>query len=163
MYNVRVERSAGYAGIAFVIISAIGLFLYGIPPLITWPASAIADFVIAHRGLWLFGAWLTLPESAFFFWFIVQLRAYLRTVPGLDDGLPSYMLMAGVAAGIMALMTAMLQATLGFRPNDIGLPAVRLLFDTYTMSSVFIFIPLTVMVFAASHSARRHGTFPHWL
>jgi len=103
MYNVRVERSAGYAGSAFVVIPAIGLFLYGIPPLSTWPAGAIADFVLVHRGLWLFGAWLTLPESAFFFWFIVQLRAYLRMVPGLDDGLPSYMLMAGVAAGIMAL------------------------------------------------------------
>jgi hypothetical protein len=163
MYNVHVERSAGYAGIAFVVISVIGLFLYGIPPLITWPAADIASFVEAKRNLWLFGAWLTLPESAFFMWFIVQLRAYLRMVPGLDDGLPTYMLIAGIGAATVALLTAMLQATLGFRPQDIGLVSVRLLFDTYTMCSVFIFIPLTIMLFAASHSARRHATFPMWL
>lgn len=163
MYNVRVERSAGYAGIAFVGISTIGLFVYGVPPLITMGASQVADFVVTHRGLWLLGSWLSLPESAFFLWFVVQLRAYLRLVPGLNDGLPTYMLVAGVGAGTIALITAMLQATLGFRPQDIGLVAVRLLFDTYTMCSVFIFIPLTIMVFAASHSARRHGTFPPWL
>ena len=163
MYNVHVERSAGYAGIAFVVISGVGLFLNGIPPLITWPAGDIANFVGDHRTLWLAGAWLTLPESAFFFWFIVQLRAYLRLVPGLDDGLPTYMLMAGVAAGTIALLTGMLQATLGFRPQDIGLASVRLLFDTYTMASVFIFIPLAVMLFAVSHSSRRHGTMPEWL
>jgi hypothetical protein len=57
----------------------------------------------------------------------------------------------------------MLQATLGFRPQDIGLASVRLLFDAYTMSSVFIFVPLTIMVFAASHSGRRHGTLPSWI
>ena len=163
MYNVHVERSAGYAGIAFVVISVIGLFIYGIPPLITWPAADIATFVEMHRSTWIFGAWLTLPESAFFMWFIVQLRAYLRLVPGLDDGLPTYMLIAGIGAAAMALFTAMLQAVLGFRPQDIGLISVRLLFDTYTMSSVFIFIPLTIMLFAASHSARRHETFPTWL
>ncbi len=163
MYNIRVERSGGYAGIAFVVISMIGLFLNGVPPLITWPAGTIERFVFDHRTLWLVGAWLTLPESAFFFWFLVQLRAYLRLVPGLDDGLPTYMLLAGVAAAILALVTAMLQAVLGFRPQNIGIGNVRLLFDTYTMASVFIFIPLTVMVLAATHSARRHGTLPQWL
>jgi len=96
-------------------------------------------------------------------WFIVQLRAYLRLVPGLDDGLPTYMLTAAIGAGTIPPVTAMLQAVLGFRPQDIGLISVRLLFDTYTMCSVFIFIPLTIMTFAASHSARRHATFPIWL
>lgn len=163
MYNVHVERSAGYAGIAFVVISVIGLFIYGVPPNVGTPAGGLEDFIASHRGTWLFGAWLTLPESAFFIWFIVQLRAYLRAAPGLDDGLPTYMLISGVGAAALALVTAMLQATLGFRPQDIGLASVRVLFDTYTMASVFIFVPLTIMVFAASHSGRRHGTFPGWI
>lgn len=163
MYNVRVERSAGYAGIAFVIISVVGLFVYGVPPTVGTPAATLVDFVAGHRGTWLLAAWLTLPESAFFLWFLVQLRSFLRMVPGLDDGLPTYMMIAGVAAATMALVTATLQATLGFRPQDIGLGSVRVLFDTYTMASVFIFVPLTVMVFAASHSGRRHGTLPDWI
>ncbi|PZR56456.1 MAG: hypothetical protein DLM50_08245 [Candidatus Meridianibacter frigidus] len=163
MPNVHVERSAGYAGIAFVLISVVGLFLNGIPPLITWPAGDVGDFVFVHRTLWLVGAWLTLPESAFFFWFVVQLRSFLRATADLDDGLPTYMLVAGMAAGILALATGMLQGSLGFRPQDISLIGVRVLFDTYTMASTFIFIPLIVMVFATSLSARRHGTLPPWL
>ena len=163
MYNVRVERSAGYAGIAFVIISVVGLFVYGVPPTVGTPAATLVDFVAQHRSTWLLAAWLTLPESAFFLWFLVQLRSFLRMVPGLDDGLPTYMMIAGVAAAAMALLTAMLQATLGFRPQDIGLGSVRVLFDTYTMASVFLFVPLTVMVFAASHSGGRHGTLPAWV
>ena len=78
MYNQHVERSAGFAGIAFVIVLALAAALPGIPPLAAAAPREIGDYIATHRIMWLISAWLALPLSAFFLWFVVQLRAFLR-------------------------------------------------------------------------------------
>ena len=163
MYNVRVERSAGYAGIAFIVLSAVGVFLPGIPP----PPSAspidVSAFVGSHHTTWLFSAWIGFPAVAFFLWFSVQLRAFLRMTPGQDDGLPTYMLAAAIAMSTMILVDVTAQILLGWlSAAQLDAPTIRLLWTFFNAGAAVMFAPATIVVFTASHSARRHASMPSW-
>ena len=161
MYNVHVERSAGYSGIAFILLVLVGAFLPGTPPTPDAPASDVAMFLDTHRSTWLFAGWLGFPAAAFFLWFIVQFRAYLRLVPQLDDGLPAYLLTGGIVAGVIALLLSLVQIVMGFRPSaELGLPAIRVLYDIFNAGGALIFLPTSIIVFAASQSGRRHNSLP---
>jgi hypothetical protein len=161
MYNVRVERSAGYAGIAFIILVIVAALLPGTPPAPDAPAGDVAAFLEVHRSMWLLSGWLGLPATAFFLWFIVQLRAYLRLVPQLDDGLPTYLLTGGVTAAALALLLSLVQIVMGFRPpSEFGQPAIRVLYDIFNSAGAVISLPTSIVTFAASQSGRRHNSFP---
>lgn len=161
MYNVAVERSAGWSGIAFIIIVLVAAFLPGALPPPDTPVATVGAFVDAHHAMWMLAAWLTFPAVAFFLWWLIQLRAYLRLVPQIDDGLPTYMLAAGIVAAAIVIVTATVQVVLGLRPStDRGPQTIGLLFDTFNAFGAMIFIPSAVTVFAASHSGRRHQSLP---
>lgn len=161
MYNVHVERSAGYAGIAFIVLLVVAALIPGAPPTPDAPVADVAAFLSAHRPEWLLAGWLGIPGVAFFLWFIVQLRAYLRLVPQLDDGLPAYLLTGGIAGGMLALFLALVQIVMGYRtPETFGLPALRVLYDVFNAGGALIFLPTSIVTFAASHSGRRHNSLP---
>lgn len=164
MYDVRVERSAGYAGIAFIITVIVAGLLPGFPPPPDATIGSVDAFLVDHHATWLVAGWLVVPESVFFLWFVVQLRAYLRLVPQIDDGLPTYLLIGGIFGGIVAVLAGMDQILLGFRPPAyIGDPAVQVLYDAFNCLGTLIFIPTMIMTFAASQSGRRHGSLPSGL
>lgn len=164
MYDVHVERSAGYAGIAFVVLVLLGAFLPGVPPPPDTPAPAVAAYLDAHRTLWQFAGWLVFPQLAFFLWFVVQLRAYLRLAPQIDDGLGTYLLVGGIAAAAFASMIGVSQLVLGFRVSaDFGLPVIRALYDTFNAAGALILGPAAIMMVAASNSGRRHASLPRGL
>ena len=164
MYNVAVERSAGWSGIAFIIVVIVAAFLPGAPPAPDAPAATVGAFIDASHGMWMLAAWLTFPGVAFFLWWLVQLRAYLRLVPQVDDGLPTYMLAGGVVAGTIVILTATVQVVLGMHPStDRGPQVITMLYDTFNAFGAMIFIPTAVMVFAGSHSGRRHQSLPSGL
>ncbi|MBV8636487.1 MAG: hypothetical protein JO322_00240 [Candidatus Eremiobacteraeota bacterium] len=161
MYNVAVERSAGWSGIAFIIIVIVAAFLPGAPPPPDASASDVGAFIDAHHSMWMLAAWLTFPAVAFFLWWLVQLRAYLRLVPQIDDGLPTYMLAGGVVAAAIVIVTGTLQIVLGMRLSTERTPQiVEMLYDSFNAFGATIFIPSTVVLFAASHSGRRHQSLP---
>ncbi len=161
MYNVAVERSAGWSGIAFIIIVIVAAFLPGTPPPPDSPAATVGAFIDAHHSMWMLAAWLTFPSVAFFLWWLIQLRAYLRLVPQLDDGLPTYMLAGGVVAAAIVIIIATTQVVLGMRPSTDRSPQViAMLYDTFNAFGAMIFIPSAVVLFAASHSGRRHKSLP---
>lgn len=162
MYNQHVERSAGFAGIAFVIVVVIAAALPGIPPLAGAAPHDIAGYVTAHHTAWLISAWLTLPMLAFFLWFVVQLRAYLRLAPQVDDGLPTYTLAAGVVAAAMLVVLASLEAALTYplATQSADELILRAMFYAFTEVATLLFLPLAVMVLGASHSGRRHASLP---
>src|SRR6516162_5434729 len=108
--NVHAERSAGYSCLCFVLLTVASLFLTGLtlPDLTTKPTD-LAAYISLHRLGLLWGAWLTFPAVAFFLWFLVGLRAYLREAPGRQEGLPAFAFAAGILAAGVALLTAFLQ------------------------------------------------------
>ncbi|MBV9737097.1 MAG: hypothetical protein JO177_02905 [Candidatus Eremiobacteraeota bacterium] len=163
MYNVRVERSAGYAGIAFVVVGIIATFLTGITPTTSASSSEITAYLAGMHVRWLIAAWLVFPALAFFLWFIVQLRAFLRLVPGEDDGLPAYMVATGIVAAVFLLIVTLIEVALGSRlAADIAPAALPTLWDLFNAGDALFLMPVAVTIFAASHSARRHGSMPAW-
>lgn len=161
MYNVAVERSAGWSGIAFIIIVIVAAFLPGaLPPPDTSPAD-VGAFIDAHHAMWMLAAWLNFPAVAFFLWWLIQLRAYLRLVPQIDDGLPTYMLAGGVVAAAIVIMIGTVQIVLGMRLSTERTPQIiGMLYDTFNALGAMIFIPSAVVVLAGSHSGRRHSSLP---
>jgi hypothetical protein len=161
MYNLRVERSAGYAGVAFVIVLFASALLPGVPPPADAPPAEIGAYFDAHRTMWLLSAWLAFPAMALFLWFIVQLRAFLRLAPQVDDGLPTYMLAAGIATAAISIVGAVCDVAMTFHPStSLGDPVVRALYDIYNAAGTLILMPVSILVFAASHSGRRHASLP---
>lgn len=164
MYDVHVERSAGYAGIAFVVLVLLGSFLPGIPPDPDAPIATVAAYLDAHHAMWQLAGWLVFPQLAFFLWFTVQLRAYLRLAPQIDDGLGTYLLVGGIVAAGLASLIGVSQLVLGFRTSaDLGLPAIRGLYDVFNAAGALILGPCAIMMVAASQSGRRHASLPRGL
>ncbi|MHB8147181.1 MAG: hypothetical protein ACYDGM_07995 [Vulcanimicrobiaceae bacterium] len=153
------ERSSGYAAFAYVLVVLVAGLLPGNPPAVNDTPGAIAGWVAQHQGGLLVAAWLSFPGLAFFLWYVVGLRAYLHDAPGQDEGLGTYVLAAGVLAGAFALLNAFFQAVLGYRATELGPNEVRVLYDAFALSGTLLFAPLAIFTFAASHSARRHGSF----
>lgn len=160
MYNVHAERSGGYAAIAYVVVLTVAGLLPGSPPPVNASADQIAAYVSAHQLPLLIASWLAFPGLAFFLWYVVGLRAFLRQAPGQDEGLGTYMLVAGVLTAVVATLSAFFQAILGYHAADLGSGGIRVLYDAFAISGTLIYAPLAIYVFAASHSSRRHGSFP---
>jgi hypothetical protein len=161
MYDLRVERSAGWSGIAFILVTATAAFLPGIPPTPDAPAAEVGAYVDGHRVQWLIAAWAICPGIAFFYWWLVQVRAFLRLGAAADDGLPSYAFAGGVALGIVALQVALTQIVLGFQPSAaLGAPVLTILWDAFNGFGALLFAPAAVLALAASHSGRRHASLP---
>lgn len=161
MYNVAVERSAGWSGIAFIIIVIVAAFLPGALPPPDAPPADVGTFIDAHHAMWMVSAWLIFPGVAFFLWWVIQLRAYLRLVPQIDDGLPTYLLAGGVVAAAIVVVTATIQVVLGMRPSTERTPQiVGMLYDAFNAFGGMIYIPSAVVLLAGSHSGKRHGSLP---
>ncbi|HZO93674.1 MAG TPA: hypothetical protein VFB22_07870 [Candidatus Baltobacteraceae bacterium] len=161
MYNQRVERSAGYAGILFVIVVLLAVLLPGMPPPSEATPADIGAYMSAHRSMWLFANWLAFPGVVLFLWFAVQLRAYLRLAPQIDDGLPTYAFAAAVTTVAVELAWSALAMTVAFHPAAVlGDNVVRMLYDAYNLVGAMFTAPLVAMMFAVSHSGRRHGSLP---
>src|SRR5580700_9597375 len=108
MENVHAERSAGWSVLCYVGVLIIATLLNsGMPPA-DGKAANTALLIDSHRFSLLLGAWLTFPAAAFFLWFLVGLRSYLRNAPGRQEGLPTFALVAGVVMVATSLWAASL-------------------------------------------------------
>jgi len=134
METKAAERSSGYAAFAYIVVVLVAGLLPGSPPAVNSAPATIAVWVAQHENELLLAAWLSFPGLAFFLWYVVGLRAYLHDAPGQDEGLGTYMLVAGVLAGAFALLNAFFQAVLGYRAAELGPSEVRVLYDGFALS-----------------------------
>jgi hypothetical protein len=160
MKNVHAERSAGWSALVYVIVTVVAGLLPGTPPPVNASADAVGSWVSGHQLALLWAAWLAFPGIAFFLWYVVGLRAHLRGGSGPDEGLPTFMLVAGVIVAAFALLNAFFQAILGYRAGELGGGELRVLYDAFGLSGVLLYAPLAIFTFAAAHSIRRHATMP---
>ncbi|MDQ2872844.1 MAG: hypothetical protein M3R35_06930, partial [Candidatus Eremiobacteraeota bacterium] len=124
----------------------------------------LAAYVDGHRSMLILGAWLTFPASAFYLWFIVGLRAFLRQVPGRDEGLPTYALVAGLATAVITVMGAIFQTVLGFEGSiTLGAQGLPVMYGAAALSGAVLFGPLAVFLLACAMSMRIHHSAPRWL
>ena len=164
MYNIHGERSGGYSGIAFVVCLVLAAVLPGVPPDPAAPAGEIVSAFQAHRVQWLLAMWLQFPAIAFFLWFAVGMRAYLRQARGQDEGLPTYGLAAAIAAGALALVAQGGLSAIAYSSGaDVPPGALKAVYAFATLMNGAVFFPLTAFVLAVAHSMRRHSSAPAWL
>lgn len=165
MENVHAERSAGWSVLCYVAVLVIATFITSpLAPPANDPAR-LALLIDANRHNLLLAAWLSFPASAFFLWFLVGLRGYLRRGTGQPEGLATLAVLAGVVMMTMAILAAALESMLAYVPPEAfqagGFAGVY---------SAFLFIqdglgyaPASIFFFAAAHSMRRHHSAPQWL
>src|SRR5579863_1138205 len=119
MKNVHAERSAGWSALCYVgVLIVATLITSPLAPPTNDPAH-LALLIEANRHNLLVAAWLSFPASAFFLWFIVGLRGYLRAGTGRPEGLPTFALVAGVVMITMALLAATLESMLAYIPPEL--------------------------------------------
>jgi hypothetical protein len=165
MENVHAERSAGWSVLCYVAILIAVTFLTTGMPAIDMKTTDAALAIDARRFSLLWGAWLTYPAAAFFLWFLVGLRSYLRFAPGRQEGLPTFALIAGVVMVGTSLWAAMLQTAAVYLPpetfQDNGLVGI---YDAFVFVQGGLgYAPVAIFLFAAAHSMRRHDSAPRWL
>lgn len=160
--NVHAERSAGWSVLCFVVLVVVSTGLLGQLPAVTTSPSAQAAYLAAHRLALLWSAWLFFPAAAFFLWFLVGLRSHLREAPGRQEGLPGFAFGAGIVVVTVALLTAFLQTAVAYVPPELyvadGLSSIYAAF--VFASSGLGWAPVSIFLFAAAHSMRRHGSAP---
>jgi len=158
VYNIHAERSAGWAGLAFLVTVIVASLLYGgPPPAVNASAPAIAAFLSAHHQIALIGNWLNIPAAFFFLWFAVGVRAHLAHSAGQADGLPLYAISGAIAATGVALASA---AVLGaILLTAVPTDDLTVWWGLYMLLAGPILTAATALfVFAAAHSMRRHGS-----
>lgn len=160
--NVHAERSAGWSVLCFVVLVVVSTGLLGRLPDVWTSPSTQAAYLAAHRLPLLWSAWLFFPAAAFFLWFLVGLRSHLREAPGRQEGLPGFAFGAGIVVVTVAMLTAFLQTAVAYVPPELyvadGLSAVYIAF-VFTSSGLG-WAPVSIFLFAAAHSMRRHGSAP---
>ena len=165
MENVSAERSAGWSVLCYVAVLVIATILNnGMPSLQARPLD-IALAIDSHRFGLLLGAWLTFPAAAFFLWFLVGLRSYLSNAPGRQEGLPTFALVAGVVMIATSLWAAALLTAAVYAVPDVfkarGLAGI---YDAFIFAQGGLgYAPVSIFLFAAAHSMRRHDRAPIWL
>jgi hypothetical protein len=153
----RVERSGGWAGIAYIVVVLIAAIVPGIPPAPDSPIATVTAYVNDHRMPWLLAGWLIFPGTAFYLWWLVQLARFIRR-NGDPEGLTHYFTAAGIVTSVLVLMLALSQILMGLRP-DADASVMQLLFDAFNGIGGLLFMPLCIAVFAAARGAHRHRAF----
>ena len=165
MENVHAERSAGWSVLCYVAVVVLATILTnGLPSLAYKPVEA-ALAIDSHRLGLLFGAWLSFPAAAFFLWFLVGLRSYLTYAPGRQEGLAMFALGSGIVMVAMSVFSAaLLTAALYALPDVFKSHALAGIYDAFFFVQGGLgYAPVSIFLFAAAHSMRRHDRAPQWL
>jgi len=165
MENVHAERSAGWSVLCYVGVLVIATLLNnGMPSMDVRPATA-ALLIDAHRFGLLLGAWLTFPAAAFFLWFLVGLRSYLSHAQGRQEGLPTLAMIAGVVMVAGSLLAAAIEsAALYAAPDMFAHNGLVGAYDVFVFTQGGLgYAAVSIFLFAAAHSMRRHESAPGWL
>ena len=162
MENVHVERSAGWSGLCFIVLAVVATLGAGTSPPGGASSAAVSAYVDAHRAGLLWGAWLTLPLSALFLWFLVGLRSFLRRSNARPDGLPTFAMLAGLVVVSSAFTAAYLQSALAYGPTSAANAAA--LYAIYVfVSGGLSYGPAAIFFLAAAWALARHHSAPAWL
>ncbi|HEY5424993.1 MAG TPA: hypothetical protein VIJ77_00435 [Candidatus Tumulicola sp.] len=165
MENVSAERSAGWSVLCYVLLLIVASLMTSPMPSVNQGPADLAALVDAHRTVILLSAWLAFPASAFFLWFLVGLRGYLKQAPGRQEGLPTFALIAGVVMVAGSLFAASLETVIGYAtPEAFQSNGIAGIYSAYMFIQGGLgYAPVAIFLFAAAHSMRRHAFAPAWL
>ena len=158
-------RLAGWAGIAFAVLSVLGSLIAGSPPGIDDPANEIREFWIDNRDQLLVGSVLQALAVPAFLVFVMAVREFL--VRGGEEGT----FWGGVmtAGAVIALVLALVGGALGLSvtwvdgfTEDAGDDVVRAVWNAGTLPFVVGGAALFAFVGAAAVGILRTKVLPIW-
>ena len=133
MNETKWERYGAGAGIAFVVLMAVGTFIVPMAPHIDASTARITGYVADHRHALLTSTRLGSFAVLAFLWFLGHLRHVLQRSESGAEALSPMVYGAGLATAVMGMMASLPMGTLAFmagRPGDpTNAAAIRLLFD----------------------------------
>jgi len=151
------ERVAGAAGIASVVLSALGTFIVGTPPAADATMEKIRAYYGHHRTELLVQMLLLALGAVALVAFVGGLRSYLRR-QGDSGHLSGTAFGGGITVAIMVLVGLFLEIGLVYRVGATADDALlRVLFDALTTGAVFFGFPIAIFVGAASLAGRQSG------
>ncbi len=165
MENLSAERSAGWSVLCYVAVVVLATVLTNGLPSGAYRPTQAALAIDAHRFGLLCGAWLSFPAAAFFLWFLVGLRSYLSYAPGRQEGLATFALGSGLVMVATSLTAAaLLTAALYAMPDIFKAHQLSGIYDAFFFTQGGLgYAPVSIFLFAAAHSMRRHDRAPMWL
>ena len=161
------ERIGASAGIAFVVLSLLGGFIYPQQPRVDSGAATTLHWVHAHRTAIQTGMVLGTFAGGIFLWFVAHLRTALSRAERGADRLASIVFASGVAGAALALLGGLPNLVLAYmdaQPGGLQDPAiVRMLGD---LNSILfgILVPVSMVFLTALGIAMLGGLIgSRWL
>ena len=163
------ERFAPLSGIAFVVLTIVGIVIAWSDSPEEFPGKVpdIVAYFTEHSGKIVTGAWIGLLGAFFLFWFAGSLRARLRTSEGAEGRLSSVAFGGGVAAATILTVMNAAYAIAALRVeeyDEIAPDTATALYDLANgLLGAALPVALAVLVGATGVLALRTGVLPRWL
>ncbi|MDR3415466.1 MAG: hypothetical protein P4L83_04690 [Nevskia sp.] len=157
-------RSGAVAGLIFMVLLNLALFLPGAPPRTDDTVASLASILAQRRAEVTAGSYIAGLAAVAFFRFLGTVRAHLRSAEPASDGLADTAFAGGVA-GMVLILLAMTStaglALVGPVPGDAGL--VRAVTDAANIAINTAKLCLVGLVLAVCLGGRRGRWLPPWL
>ena len=158
-------RSAGIAGVIFVILIAVPGFASGAPPSTDDPAAKFATYIASNRSGLIFASIAGAAADFFVVFFLGGLYTALRRL-GASAGLLIASLIAILLTGASAAAGGVIQAATAFRfngPQHVDASIAQLAVDISAMAFVLAGFTLAAFLLVTAAMMSTAGRFPRWL
>lgn len=164
MNERRWERYGAMAGIAFVVLAVIAIFLPGKPPDQNASGSSLITYIADHRDSLRWSTVLFCIGSVFGLFFIATLRARLSEAEGGHNELATAAVVGGLFAFAANWIGGMMGTVAVFR-EGIGLApsTVRMLIDLYRQGAIIGNIGLVLLFGSVAAVVLSTDLLPRWV
>lgn len=159
------DRVAGYAGIAFVVLSLVS-FAPGRPPAFDAPTAELHAYASDKATLLLFSAWVSMLSLPALLLLVTRLRDRVRAHGGASATLAAFFHAAYASALAIAGTASVVSALPAFESARLGGTSdatVRLSVDLTTVLFGLHLVVVTVAVATIALCIGRTGTLPRWV
>lgn len=170
MSRNHLERFAPLSGIAYAVLSVVGIALVSDSPEASDSNQAFLSYYgdSAHRAREIAAFFLFVVAALFFIWFVAALRSRLRMVESEPRGLSALAFGTGVASAALLTVAVAVGTVVSFTLEDTGQFVVdpnlaRLLADESYLVLIASTMVASILVAATSILAIRTNVLPRWL
>jgi hypothetical protein len=162
MTALRWERATAAAGLATVVAFVGELATWGNPHL-SDPLSKITDYFVTHRSMALASIALGLLGAVALLVFAAGMRSILSGIDGRTDVLPTVLLCGAVLFASTELIFTTTTGALALVAGDASRGELRMLLALENMADLFRFLPVGVLIGAASLAMLGRREFARWI
>lgn len=164
MAEERWERLAAATGIAFVVVTAVALFMAPTPPDPGTAPDVVATYYTDNGDKLRLQSYLLGIGGIFFLWFLGTLRAFLGAAEGANNRLSATAFGAGIATFTAIGTGAGIAATLAHKVAEQADPGITsAMHDFASMSFAGASFPTTAFFAAVALVSGRTKALPAWL